>query len=88
MPVVYKGDEHVSDSFGNRSYALFLRNDGSLLLAFASEGQAQLSINSPTGLIALNIWYHVTGIINARNGVMLPRCFIASIAGLVCEAIG
>jgi len=66
---IHKGDERTFN-LSNRSYALSLNRSGFLDLASAPSGKGQMSINSPNGSIAINTWYHVTGVINAKNGVM------------------
>jgi len=66
---IHKGDEQTFN-LSNRSYGLSLNRSGFLNLASAPSGKEQMSLNSPNGSIALNTWYHVTGVINAKNGVM------------------
>ncbi len=70
MPLIYKGDKRTSDACENRSYALWLHNSGVIQLASAPSGQRQMYLNSPNGLIALNRWSHVAGVIDAKQGVM------------------
>ena len=74
MFIVYKGDKRVSNECRNRSYTLMLNSSGFISLASAPEGQAQIDISSTGGLIALNTWYHVAGVVDAKNRVM--RIFI------------
>ena len=69
MPIIYKGDERTPN-FSHRSYCLWLRNDGVLHLTSAPSGTGQVTLNSPSVSIALNTWYHVAGVIDAKNGVM------------------
>ncbi|MFH1131619.1 MAG: LamG-like jellyroll fold domain-containing protein [Pseudomonadota bacterium] len=69
-PIIYKGDVLSPDNFNNRSYTLWSRNDGFLYLTSTPSGQLQMSLNSPSGSITLNTWYHVTSVIDAKNGVM------------------
>jgi len=70
MPIIYKGDKFLA-GWSNRSYALWLYNDGRLFLTSApSSSQTQISLSSQTVSIKLNTWYHVAGVIDAKNGVM------------------
>jgi len=69
MPIIYKGEKRLPN-WGNRSYALWLRNDNLLHLASAPSGEKQMTINPSTNLIALNAWYHIACVIDARNGTM------------------
>ena len=66
---IHKGDERTSN-YSNRSYGISLNRSGFLHLASAPSGKGQMYLNSPNGSIALNTWYHVTGVIDAKNGVM------------------
>jgi len=70
MLFIYKGDKRTSDACENRSYVLSLNRSGLFHLASAPSGQGQVYLNSPSGLITLNKWYHVAGIIDAKSGVM------------------
>ncbi|MBM3236380.1 hypothetical protein FJZ31_08785 [Candidatus Poribacteria bacterium] len=70
ISIIYKGDKQTSDACENRSYVLFLNSSGFIHLASAPSGQGQMYLNSPEGLIALNKWYHVVGIIDTKSGVM------------------
>ena len=70
MPIIYKGDERIDNLCSNRSYTLWLRNNGRLLLASVPSDQNQMQLLSPIGLLALDTWYHVSGIIDAKSGVM------------------
>ena len=71
MPIIYKGDKkYTYPNFENRSYTLWLNNLGRLHLASAPNNQNQITLYSSSGLIALDTWYHVAGVINGKNGVM------------------
>jgi len=69
MPIMCKGDERAVD-WSNKSYVLLLNRSGSISLASAPSGKGQILLNSPDGLIVLNSWYHVAGVIDAKSGVM------------------
>ena len=67
IAIVHKADERTPNSrYG--TYVLHLNSAGFIHLA--SGGKGSMYLNSPAGSIALNTWYHVTGVINAKNGVM------------------
>ncbi|MHC4536787.1 MAG: two-component regulator propeller domain-containing protein, partial [Planctomycetota bacterium] len=76
IPIIFKGDERTPPC-SNRSYALFLTRSGFIQLDAAPEGQGAISLFSPSDLIKLNKWYHLAGVIDAKNGVM--RIFINGI---------
>ncbi|MFQ6044393.1 MAG: LamG-like jellyroll fold domain-containing protein, partial [Candidatus Poribacteria bacterium] len=69
IAIINKTDK-LTSNYDNRSYALFLNRSGFLHLASAPSGKGQMNLNSPSGSIDLNTWYHVTGVINAKNSVM------------------
>ena len=73
IAIIFKGDERTAN-LSNRSYNLQLNSSGFIQLASAPEGQRVVYLDSPSGLIKLNRWYHVAGVIDAKNGVM--RIFI------------
>ena len=68
-PIVYKGDERTPE-ISNRSYALWLRNDGRIQFAASPRGEAEKYAFSPPGSIALNKWYHIAGVIDAPKNVI------------------
>jgi len=74
--ILYKGDK-FAEWASNRSYCLQLNSSGSIHLSSAPSGEEQVFLNSPSGLIVLNTWYHIAGIIDARSGVM--RIFLNGI---------
>ena len=76
MPILYKGDKRTPD-ISNRSYALFLRNDGRIQFASSPSGEAEKYAFSPTGSITLNKWYHIAGVIDAPRNII--RLFIDGI---------
>jgi len=67
--ILFKGDKRTSDACENRSYVLQLNSSGFIHLASAPSGGSQVYLNSPS-VIALNRWYHVAGVIDAKRGVM------------------
>ena len=58
--LIYKGDGP-----NERSYTLWLRDDRLLLLDSVSN-----DLKSQIGIITLDTWYHVAGILNGKSGVM------------------
>lgn len=67
--IIYKGDKRTPD-ISNRSYVLFLRNDGSIQFASSPKGQGEISIYSASGSITLNRWYHVAGVIDTHENII------------------
>ena len=68
-PIVYKGDERTPE-ISNRSYALWLRNDGRIQFASAPSGEAEKFTFSPSGSISLNKWYHIAGVVDASKNII------------------
>ena len=68
-PIIYKGDERTPD-ISNRSYVLFLRDDGAVQFASSPVRQAEEYIFSPSGAITLNRWHHVAGVVDTQRGVI------------------
>ena len=69
IAIIFKGDKRTAN-LSNRSYTLILNRSGFIQLASAPSGQGNNYLHSPSGLIVLNTWYHITGVIDAKNGVM------------------
>ena len=69
MPLIYKGDK-LTPNFSNRSYTLWLNSSGFIELTSAPSLGGQIYLDSPSGLIALNRWYHIAGVIDAKSGKM------------------
>ncbi|MDE0634898.1 MAG: tetratricopeptide repeat protein [Candidatus Poribacteria bacterium] len=65
-PIIYKGDNRNPD-ISNRSYTLWLRNDGVIQFASSPKGESERSVYSPTGSIMLNNWYHIAGVIDTQS---------------------
>ncbi len=72
-PIIFKGDERTSN-LSHRSYILYLREDGKIQIASAPNGRGQRSFYTASDTIKLNKWYHIAGVIDAKNNVM--RLFI------------
>ena len=68
-PILYKGDERTPE-ISNRSYALWLRNDGRVQFAASPKGEAETYAFSSPGSITLNKWYHIAGVIDAPSNVI------------------
>ena len=68
-PIVYKGDERTPE-ISNRSYALWLRNDGRIQFAASPRGEAEKFAFSPTGSITLNKWHYVAGVVDASENII------------------
>ena len=79
-PILYKGDERTPE-ISNRSYALWLRNDGRIQFAASPSGEREKFAFSPPGSITLNEWHYVAGVVDTSqdsvkiyiNGVMVGR---------------
>jgi hypothetical protein len=67
MPIIYKGDKLAPGS-SNRSYSLWLTS-GNIWFTSGPGNPSGLYVYSP-GSLALNIWYHVAGVIDTKRGVM------------------
>ncbi len=68
-PIVFKEDKFKTN-LSNRSYYLCLQGDGSIFLGSAPTGIMRIYLGSIDGLIALNTWYHVAGVVDTESGVM------------------
>ncbi|MBI1930561.1 carboxypeptidase regulatory-like domain-containing protein [Candidatus Poribacteria bacterium] len=68
-----KGDKRTP-SISNRSYTLWCTNSGYIHFSLSPAGQPSIELNSPSGWIQLNRWYHVAGAVDGERGVM--RLFI------------
>jgi len=77
-PIIFKGDERTSN-LSHRSYILYLRENGKIQIASSPNGQGQKSFYTPPETIQLGKWYHIAGVINAKNNVM--RLFINGVEG-------
>ena len=68
-PIIFKGDERVP-GIKNRSYILYLKNNGSIQMAASPGGGGEASFYSSNGAIKLNTWYHVACVIDAKKNAM------------------
>ena len=68
-PILYKGDERTPN-ISNRSYALWLRDDGRIQFAVSPSGEAERVIYSPPGSVTLNKWLHVAGVVDAPKNII------------------
>jgi len=69
MPIVYKGDMRDPD-LPNISFACLVRRDGAICLHAPPRGQSVRIRYSPEGLIDLNTWFHMAGVVNGKNETM------------------
>ena len=67
--ILYKGDPRTPD-ITNRSYLLFLREDGAVQLSSSPKGMTEYYVFSHPGSITLNRWHHITGVIDSENNLM------------------
>ena len=68
-PILYKGDDRTPE-ISNRSYALWLRNDGRIQFASSPNGEAEKFAFSPPGSITLNEWHHVAGVVDTSQNIV------------------
>ena len=68
-PILYKGDKRTPE-ISNRSYALWLRNDGRIQFASSPNGEAEKFAFSSPGSITLNKWHHVAGVVDASENIV------------------
>ena len=64
--IIFRSDEQVQDN-KKRSYILVIRQDGKLKITSSPNGKGYASLYSAPGLIKLNKWNHVAGVIDAKN---------------------
>ncbi len=67
--ILCKGDERTPD-ISNRSFFLFLRDDGVIQFSVSPSGQGERNLYSVPGSILLNRWYHIACVIDARRNDM------------------
>ncbi len=75
-PILYKGDKRTPD-ISNRSFVMFLRDDGAIQFASSPKGQGEEYIFSPSGAISLNKWHHVAGVVDTKRDTI--RVFVDGI---------
>ena len=54
----------------NRSYVLYLKDDGSIQMAASPNGRHEASFYSEPGTIKLHTWYHIACVIDPKNDSM------------------
>ena len=67
--ILYKGDPRTPD-ITNRSFLLFLREDGAVQLSSSPKGMSEYYVFSHPGSITPNRWHHITGVIDSENNLM------------------
>ena len=76
VPIIFRGDEQTSN-FSDRSYLLYLRENGNIQIASSPNGHYQKTFYTTSNIIKLNKWYHIAGVIDAKRDTM--RLFIDGI---------
>ena len=67
--IIFRSDELKQDN-KKRSYILAIRSDGKLKITSSPNGGGYASLYSPSGLIKLNRWTHIAGVIDAKKDYM------------------
>lgn len=67
--ILYKGTGAASDGSG-RTYSLWLRYDGAVLLSTSDPNGNQESLLTPSGAVQAGAWTEVTGVIDRTGGAM------------------
>ncbi len=67
--IVFRSDEQ-RQNYRQRSYILAIRSDGKLKIASSPKDEGYASVYSPPGLIKLNTWTHIAGVIDAKKDYM------------------
>ena len=68
-PIIFKGDERTPN-ISNRSYILYLREDGKVQIASSPNGRGETSFYTEADTVRLNQWYHIAGVIDAKRDTM------------------
>ena len=68
-PIISKTDERDSN-FKKRSFFLSLKDDRSIQFAASPDGESDASIFSPKGIIELNTWHHIAGVVDTENDII------------------
>jgi hypothetical protein len=69
MPIIYKGDTPASD-LPSINFACLVRRDCAICLNAPPSGRGVHILHSPQGLIDLNTWFHIAGVVNGKNRSM------------------
>ncbi|MYF98475.1 tetratricopeptide repeat protein, partial [Candidatus Poribacteria bacterium] len=67
--IIFRSDEQ-KQNYRQRSYILAIRSDGKLKIASSPKDEGYASLYSPPGLIKLNTWTHIAGVIDAKKDYM------------------
>ena len=67
--IVFRSDEQTQNN-RKRSYVLAIREDGKLKITSSPNGEGYASFYSAPGVIKLNKWTHIAGVIDAKNDFM------------------
>ncbi|RKU12736.1 hypothetical protein C6501_10670 [Candidatus Poribacteria bacterium] len=68
-PIISKTDERDSN-FKKRSFFLSLKDDRSIQFAASPDGESDASIFSSKGIIELNTWHHIAGVVDTENDII------------------
>lgn len=71
--ILYKGDPRTPD-ITNRSFVLYLGEDGAVLFSSSPKGMSEESVVSDPGSITRNKWHHIAGVIDSESNQI--RIFI------------
>lgn len=67
--IIFRSDEE-KQNYRQRSYILAIRSDGKLKIASSPKDKGYASLYSDPGLIKLNRWTHIAGVIDGRKDYM------------------
>ena len=67
--IIFRSDEQ-KQNYRQRSYILVIRSDGKLKISSSPADGGYASLYSPPGLIKLNTWTHIAGVIDAKKDYM------------------
>ena len=70
ISLISKVDEDVAFTYNTRSYIMHLNSSGFIHLSSALSGQSGRELWTADGMILLNKWYHIAGVIDTINHVM------------------
>lgn len=67
--IIFRSDEE-KQNYRQRSYILVIRSDGKLKISSSPKEEGYASLYSKPGLIKLNRWTHIAGVIDSRKDYM------------------
>ncbi len=67
--IIFRSDEK-KQNYRQRSYILAIRSDGKLKITSSPKDEGYASLYSAPGLIKLNKWTHIAGVIDSRKNYM------------------